>query len=92
MNSKPRIPTHPGLVLIAEFLRPMKITQARLAERTRMPPDRVNALVRGRRGITADTAWRLSKALKTTPEFWMNLQTAYDLAVARTDERIAPLP
>lgn len=75
-----RIPTHPGEVLLEEFLIPMGISQVALAKHLGIPVQRVNEIVRGKRGVTPDTAWLLSQALGTTPEFWMNLQMAYDLA------------
>jgi addiction module HigA family antidote len=86
MIPKNRIPTHPGEVLQEEFLDPLEIPQTRFAEHIGVPVQRINELVNGKRGITPDTAWLLARALRTTPEFWMNLQTAYDLARAR-DER-----
>jgi addiction module HigA family antidote len=74
-----RIPTHPGEVLQEEFLIPMGISQVALAKHLGIPVQRVNEIVRGKRGVTPDTAWLFSQAFGTTPEFWMNLQTAYDL-------------
>jgi addiction module HigA family antidote len=69
--------------LAEEFLRPGGITQSRLAEHLGIPVQRVNEIVKGKRGISADTAWLLAGALGTTPEFWLNLQANYDLAVNR---------
>jgi antitoxin HigA-1 len=86
MIPKNRIPTHPGEVLQEEFLGPLEIPQTRFAEHIGVPVQRINELINGKRGITPDTAWLLARALRTTPEFWMNLQAAYDLARAR-DER-----
>lgn len=86
-----RIPTHPGEILLEEFLVPMGITQVHLAAHIGVPTQRVNELVRGKRGITPDTAWLLSKALSTTPEFWLNLQAAYDLAQTRPRRVVRPL-
>ncbi len=86
-------PIYPGEHL-AEFLDEFKISQYRLATAIRVPPRRINEIVHGRRGVTADTALRIGKALGTTPEFWLNLQRMYDLDVARntTDvEGIQPL-
>lgn len=79
-----RIPEHPGEILLEEFLRPLEMTQSALAGHLGIPVQRVNELVNGRRGITPETAWMLGKAFKVGPEFWMNLQTTYDLAVARS--------
>ena len=85
-----RIPTHPGEVLLHEYLIPMGLTQRALADKLKLSVQSVNLMVKGRRSITADTAWRLSRTLKTSPEFWMNLQVGYDLAVARSAQRVRP--
>ncbi|TKD12468.1 HigA family addiction module antitoxin [Polyangium fumosum] len=79
MLPKNRPPTTPGEVLVEEFLKPLSMTQLTLAAKMRVPTQRVNALVHGRRGVTAETAILLSRALKTSPEFWMNLQVRCDL-------------
>lgn len=86
-----RIPTHPGLVLSQEFLAPLGITQVMLAAHLGVPVQRINELVRGKRGITPETAWLLSQALETTPEFWTNLQSAHDLARCRPSRSVRPL-
>lgn len=78
-----RIPIHPGEILLEEFLRPMDLTQVSLAEHIGVPVQRINEIVRGKRGITPETAWLLAQALETTPEFWLNLQMAHDLAKQR---------
>jgi addiction module HigA family antidote len=78
-----RKPTHPGTILLEEFLRPMEMTQSQLAERMGVPVQRVNTLINGKRDITPETAILLSRVLGTSAEFWMNLQAAYDLAVAK---------
>jgi len=74
---------HPGEILLAEFLEPMEITQYRLAKDISVPARRINEIVHGKRGISADTALRLSKYFGTTERFWMNLQTRYDLEVEK---------
>jgi antitoxin HigA-1 len=79
MIPKHRQPTHPGEILLEEFLRPMKISQVELARRMGVPIQRVNTLINGKRDMTAETAILLSRQLKTTAEFWMNLQVAVDL-------------
>ncbi|HEX5138443.1 MAG TPA: HigA family addiction module antitoxin [Planctomycetota bacterium] len=89
MLPKNRIPTHPGKILREHFLRPMKLSQVRLAAHLGIPLQRVNEIVRGRRGVTPETAWLLSQAFGTTPDFWINLQTAHDLANARPRRRVA---
>jgi addiction module HigA family antidote len=91
MIPKNRIPTHPGEILREEFLVPLGITQVALAAHLGIPVQRVNELVRGKRGITPDTAWLLAQAFKTTPEFWVNLQTACDLAKNRPVKVIHPM-
>ena len=74
-----RRPTHPGEMLLEEFLRPAGITQVELAARMGVPIQRVNAVIAGRRAVTAETAILLSRALGTTPALWLNLQIAVDL-------------
>ena len=76
-------PIHPGEVLKEEFLRPMGISQNRLALCLRVPVTRINDIVRGRRAITADTALRLARFFGTSAQFWLNLQASYDLDLAR---------
>jgi addiction module HigA family antidote len=83
MLPKNRIPTHPGEILLFEFLHPMGISQVAFARHIGVPLQRVNEIVRGKRGITPDSAWRFAQALGTTPEFWSNLQSAYDLVRSR---------
>jgi addiction module HigA family antidote len=76
-------PIHPGEVLAEDFLDPMGITQYRLAKDVSVPPRRINEIVHGKRGITADTALRLARYFGISAEFWLNLQNHYDLEVAR---------
>jgi addiction module HigA family antidote len=83
MIPKHRAPTHPGEMLLKEFLGPMGLTQLDAADKMGISLNRLNELIRGKRGVTADTALRLAKLLKTTPEFWMNLQAAWDLYHAK---------
>lgn len=80
-----RIKTHPGEVLNEEFLKPMGISARTLAGAIDVPPNRVTAIINGERAVTADTALRLARHFGTTPEFWLNLQTGYDLSVAERD-------
>lgn len=72
-------PIHPGEILLEEFLKPLNVTQYRLAKDISVPPRRINEIVHGKRAITADTALRLSRYLGTSERFWMNLQTRYEL-------------
>jgi antitoxin HigA-1 len=83
MLPKGRAPSKPGEILSKEFLEPKGITQLALAIKMRVPVQRVNTLVNGKRGVTAETAILLARVLGTTPEFWMNLQTRHDLWVAQ---------
>jgi addiction module HigA family antidote len=84
---KERAPTPPGEMLLEEFLKPLGMTQAELAERIRVPYVRVNELVNGKRRVTPSTALRLAKAFGTSPEFWLNGQLVLDLHRALNDER-----
>ena len=91
-----RPPTHPGEMLLEEFLKPMDLSQRDLADRIRVPYQRVNELVNGRRGVTPATALRLGKVFGTSAAFWLNLQTRWDLFNAQQAEaaalaRIRPL-
>jgi antitoxin HigA-1 len=86
-----RIATHPGQILLQEFLAPEGLTQAELARTLNIPLNRVNELVRGKRGITPRTALLLAGYFKNSAEFWMNLQTAYDLTRALYEMRSRPM-
>lgn len=79
MIPKHRAPTSPGEILREEFLEPLGLSQVEAAQRMGVPLNRLNEVIRGKRGITADTALRLARLLDTSPEFWMNLQMACDL-------------
>ena len=72
-------PIHPGEILLEDFLKPMQISQYSLAQALGVPPRRINEIVHGKRRITADTALRLSRLLKTSPQLWMRLQADWDL-------------
>jgi addiction module HigA family antidote len=78
-------PVHPGEMLREEFMKPLGLTMNRLALDLRVPLTRIGDIVHERRGITADTALRLARYFNNTPEFWMNLQSWYDLEVAREE-------
>jgi antitoxin HigA-1 len=86
-----RIATHPGQVLLQEFLEPLGLTQAELARALSIPLNRVNELVRGKRGVTPETALLLAGYFKNSAEFWMNLQTTYDLTLALHEMRKRPV-
>ena len=81
-----RNPTHPGEMLLEEFLKPMKLTQRELADAIHVPYQRINDIVNGRRGITPSTALRLAKFFGMSPDFRMNLQLRWDLYFATKDE------
>jgi antitoxin HigA-1 len=84
-----RLPTHPGEVLYEEFLEPLGIPQLQLAAKLGVTVQRINEIVNGKRGITPETAWLFAGAFGTTPEFWMNLQSQYDLAKHRPERKVA---
>ncbi|MDE1921660.1 MAG: HigA family addiction module antidote protein [Candidatus Omnitrophica bacterium] len=83
MIPKYRLPIHPGEVLLEEFIIPKKLSQVELARRIKVPIQRINTLINGKRDMTPETAVLLSRFFKTTPEFWMNLQTQRDLAIVQ---------
>jgi addiction module HigA family antidote len=91
-------PIHPGEILLTEFLNPMGVTQYRLAKDMGVSPRRINEIVRGRRAITADTALRLGRFFNMEAQFWLNLQTHYDMEVEmdalkdRLEKEVRPLP
>ncbi len=80
---KKMAPIHPGEILLQEFLKPMGISQYRLAKETSMPPRRVNEIVQEKRSITANTALRLARYFGTADRFWLNLQARYDLEIEK---------
>ena len=91
MIPKNRIPTHPGEILLEEFLKPLNLTQVQLASHIGVPVQRINEIVRGKRGVTPDTAWLFSQAFGRTPEFWINLQANHDLARNRPERKVLKL-
>ncbi len=86
-----RTPTHPGEILLEEFLKPLDLTQVALARHLGIPTQRINEIVRGKRGITPETAWLFSQAFGTTPQFWLNLQMQHDLALNRPARQVKPI-
>ncbi|MHB8449284.1 MAG: HigA family addiction module antitoxin [Mycobacteriales bacterium] len=89
-------PVHPGEVLLTDYLEPLGVTQHRLAVALGVPPRRINEIVHGKRGITADTALRLARFFGTSERFWINLQSRYEIEVERdrlvgTLDKIEPL-
>jgi addiction module HigA family antidote len=81
MAAKRLAPVHPGEVLLEDFLKPLGLTQYRLAKALSVPPRRINEIVHGTRAVSADTALRLGRFFQTSARFWLNLQTAFDLDV-----------
>jgi len=79
MLPKNRPPSHPGEILLEEFLKPREMTQSELSEKLEIPLQRVNSVINGKRSVTPETAILLARFFATTAEFWMNLQTQYDL-------------
>lgn len=82
-----REPTHPGEILLEEFLRPMEISQRELADAIHVPYQRINELINKKRGITPSTALRLSRFFGTSAEFWLNQQTRWDIYRAQKNEK-----
>lgn len=91
MLPRKRTPTHPGEILSEDFIKPLGVTQVALAEHLKVPVQRINELVRGKRGVTPETAWLLAGAFGTTPEFWLNLQANHDLVRARPPREVRQL-
>jgi antitoxin HigA-1 len=89
-NKKKREPIHPGEILSDDFMKPYRLSMNKLALDLRVPVTRIADIVAERRGISPDTALRLGRYFKTTPRFWLNLQTKYDLEVAE-DENLAKI-
>jgi len=81
MPRKKLAPVHPGEILMEEFLKPLALTEYRLAKGLRVPARRINEIVHGKRAITADTALRLGRFFRNSPRFWLNLQTGFDLEI-----------
>ncbi len=76
-------PVHPGEILLEEFLKPLALSQYRVAKDTSVPPRRINEIVHGKRAVTADTALRLARYFGTSERFWLNLQSRYDLELEK---------
>ena len=98
MSKETISPIHPGEILLEEFLKPMELSQNRLAIDIHVPARRINEIVQGKRRITADTALRLGRFFGNSPQFWLGLQMDYDLDVAedslkdRLDREVHPYP
>ncbi|MEL7224129.1 MAG: HigA family addiction module antitoxin [Cyanobacteria bacterium P01_D01_bin.36] len=86
-----RIATHPGVILLKEFLEPLGLAPEALATHIDLPIGNVSDLVKGEHDISPEMAWLLSEALETTPEFWVNLQSIYALSMSRPSRHVQPL-
>ncbi len=87
-----RVHTHVGEILAKEYLEPLDMSARALAQEIGVPANRISDIVRGRRGVTADTALRLARYFRTDPRFWLNLQAAHDLSVAKAETDYSKLP
>jgi len=85
-----RVTTHPGAILLKEFLKPLGLSQKAFATHLGIPIQRVNEIIKGKRGVSPDTAWLLSEALNMTPEFWLNLQATHDVSSHKPTTHIQP--
>jgi addiction module HigA family antidote len=88
MGRKVLPPVHPGEILFEEFMKPLGISQNRLARDLKVPPRRINEIVHAKRSITIDTALRLARHFRTSVEFWINLQTHYELELAEDNKLV----
>lgn len=86
-----RIATHPGMILLKEFLQPIGLSQKAVATHLEIPVQRINEIIKGKRGISSDTAWLLSEAFNTSPEFWLNLQATHDLSIHKPEKHVQSL-
>ena len=86
-----RVATHPGVILLKEFIEPLGLSQKAVAAHIGIPVQRINEIVRGKRGVSPDTAWLFSEAFDTSPEFWLNLQATHDLSLRRPKNHVSPL-
>jgi len=91
MNPTNRATTHPGAILLDEFLEPLGLSEKALAAHLGISVQHVNEIVRAKRGVSADMAWLFSEAFNTSPEFWLNLQTTHDLSAHRQTRHIEPI-
>ena len=83
MDKREFLPIHPGEILLEDFLKPMNLSQYAIARSLGVPPRRINEIVHGKRAVTADTALRLARFFNMEAQFWMNLQSRYDLEIAK---------
>lgn len=86
-----RVATHPEVILLKEFIEPLGLSQKAVATHIGVPVQRINEIIKGKRGVSPDTAWLLSEAVNTSPEFWLNLQAAHDLSLHKPEKHVQPL-
>jgi addiction module HigA family antidote len=86
-----RVATHPGVILLKEFIEPLGLSQKAVAAHIGIPVQRINEIIRGKRGVSPDTAWLLSEAFNTSPEFWLHLQTTHDLSRHKPKRHVQPM-
>ena len=91
MLPKNRVSTHPGVILLEEFLKPLGKSQVEFSRHIGIPIQRVNEIIRQKRGVSPESAWLFSQAFGTTPEFWLNLQNQYDLSRNRPTKMVKRL-
>ncbi|WP_328983531.1 HigA family addiction module antitoxin [Thiorhodovibrio winogradskyi] len=91
MVPRHRLATHPGVILLKEFLEPLGLSQQALATHIGMHVQSINEMIRGDRSVSPETAWLLSQAFNTSPEFWLNLQTTHDLSRYQPQNHVQPL-
>jgi antitoxin HigA-1 len=86
-----RVATHPGIILLKEFIEPLGLSQKALSAHIGIPVQRINEIVRGKRGVSPNTAWLLAGAFNTSPEFWLNLQATHDLSLHKPKRHVQPM-
>lgn len=86
-----RVATHPGMILLKEFIEPLGLSQKAVAAHIGIPVQRINEIIRGKRGVSPDTAWLLSEAFNTSPEFWLNLHATHDLSRHKPKRHVQPM-
>ncbi len=86
-----RVATHPGIILLKEFIEPLGLSQKALSVHIGIPVQRINEIVRGKRGVSPNTAWLLAGAFNMSPEFWLNLQATHDLSLHKPKRHVQPM-